>query len=451
MDVRGLGVAVFGMGESGVAVMELLLELGARVRCVDLKRIEELPAQTAARISDAGVPLLAQDERALEGAGLIVLSPGVSPHLPLVAAARARGIAVTGELEFASRFLKGPILGITGSNGKTTVTSLCGRLLAECGIPCQVGANIGRPVAGMAATSRDGVWNVLELSSFMLEMASTLHVRIAAVLNVTPDHLDRHGTMEAYTAAKARIFLNQTASDHAVLNFENGPARGMAAGLPSQVHFFSAGGPAGRGFWMEQGELIANGRYWMPAAEIPLRGRHNVENVLAAGCCAHLAGAPLDGLRRAVAAFPGVEHRLELAAEADGVRWYNDSKATNVDAALKAIAAFDEPLWIILGGRDKGSDYRPLIEPLRARARGVLLIGEAADLIASQFEPSGLPVERCGGMAAAVAHARAHARSGDIVVLAPACASFDQYENYGQRGRHFKELAARAAKKEAWP
>jgi UDP-N-acetylmuramoylalanine--D-glutamate ligase len=448
MDVRGLTVAVVGMGESGAATMDLLLDLGASVRAVDQKRLEQLPAAIAARISNAGVPLVPQDEKAFEGAALIILSPGVSPHLPLLAAARSRGVPVTGELEFASRFLKGPVLGITGSNGKTTVTALCGHLLAHCGIPCQVGANIGRPLAAMIATSRPDQWNVLELSSFMLEMADTLHVRIAAVLNVTPDHLDRHGTMEAYTAAKARILRNQTASDHAVLNYENPPARAMAQGLPSQVHYFNAGGPVGRGFWMEGGSLFADGEFWMPAAEIPLRGRHNIENVLAAGCCASLAGAPLEGLRRGVAAFPGVEHRIEFVAECRGVKWYNDSKATNVDAVLKAVAAFDEPLWIILGGRDKDSDYRPLAEPLRPKARGVLLIGEAADKIASHLGSSGLPLERCGDMAAAVAHARAHARPGDAVLLSPACASFDQYANYGERGRHFKALVNEFSEKE---
>jgi UDP-N-acetylmuramoylalanine--D-glutamate ligase len=440
MDVSGRRVTVFGMGESGAATVELLVERGAKVRAVDQKPPAQLPAWIAAKLDKAGVPLLAQDERAIEDTDLIVISPGVSPQLPILAAARERGIAVTGELEFAAQYLKGPILGVTGSNGKTTVTALCGHLLERSGVACQVGANIGRPLASMIATSRDDQWNVLELSSFMLEMAAALHVRIAAVLNVTPDHLDRHGSFEAYAACKARIFLNHTPDDHAVLNFENEPARAMAQGLPSQVHYFNAGGRVERGFWLEDGQLVANGRFWMPASEIPLRGRHNIENVLAAGCCAHLAGSPLESLRRAVATFPGVEHRIEFVARRCGVAWYNDSKATNVDAALKAIASFDEPIWIILGGRDKGGDYRPLIEPLRGKARGVMLIGEAAPKIAAHFEGAGLPLVHCGDMAAAVAHAGSHARPGDVVLLAPACASFDQYDNYGHRGRHFKEL-----------
>jgi UDP-N-acetylmuramoylalanine--D-glutamate ligase len=364
----------------------------------------------------------------------------VPPQLPLIAEARRRGIAVTGELEFCSRFLRGPVLGITGSNGKTTTTALCGHLLKESGIAVQVGANIGTPLAAMLESSLEDQWNVLELSSFMLELSDTLHVRIAAILNITPDHLDRHGTFENYTSAKRRILRNQTRDDFAVLNADNAPSRESAPDTAGAVFEFSAGGPVRRGFWMDGADLVANGRFWMPRSEVQLQGRHNVENVLAAGCCAHLAGAPLEALRRATASFPGVEHRIEFVRTVDGVRYYNDSKGTNVDATIKALESFDSGIWLILGGRDKNSDYAPLRELIAARGRGVLLIGEAAAIISPYLDGLPVPVTDCGDMATALEHAAARAVPGDVVLLSPACASFDQYSGYNERGRHFKRL-----------
>jgi UDP-N-acetylmuramoylalanine--D-glutamate ligase len=440
MNVGNRQFAIFGMGESGVATAEFLVRRGARVRAVDRKPLNELKPEHARRLEEAGIALARQDEAALEGVDMILLSPGVAPQLALIAEARRRGIAVTGELEFCSRFLRGPVIGITGSNGKTTTTALCGHLLKESGIASQVGANIGTPLAAMLESSREGQWNVLELSSFMLELADSLHVQIAAILNITPDHLDRHGTFENYMAAKRRILRNQTADDFAVLNAENAPSWESAAEAAGTVFEFSAGGPVERGFWMEGVDLIANGRCWMPRSEVQLQGRHNVENVLAAGCCAHLAGAPLEALRRAVASFPGVEHRIEFVRTVNGVRYYNDSKGTNVDATIKALESFDSGVWLILGGRDKNSDYTPLRDLIAARGRGVLLIGEAAAKIAPYLGGLSVPVTDCGGMAAALAYASARAVAGDLVLLSPACASFDQYSGYDERGRHFKSL-----------
>jgi UDP-N-acetylmuramoylalanine--D-glutamate ligase len=427
------------MGESGVATAEFLARRGARVRAVDRKALNELKPEHARRLEQSRIALCAQDEAALEGVEVILLSPGVPPQLPLLAEARRRGIAVTGELEFCSRFLRGPVLGITGSNGKTTTTALCGHLLQESGIAVQVGANIGTPLAAMLESSLEDQWNVLELSSFMLELSDTLHVRIAAILNITPDHLDRHGTFENYTSAKRRILRNQTRDDFAVLNAENAPSRESAPDAGA-VFEFSAGGPVRRGFWMDGADLVANGRFWMPRSEVQLQGRHNVENVLAAGCCAHLAGAPLEALRRAAASFPGVEHRIEFVRTVDGVRYYNDSKGTNVDATIKALESFDSGIWLILGGRDKNSDYAPLRELIAARGRGVLLIGEAAAIISPYLDGLPVPVTDCGDMATALQHAAARAVPGDVVLLSPACASFDQYSGYNERGRHFKRL-----------
>lgn len=447
MDVKSLQFAIFGMGESGVDTAEFLLRRGARVRAVDRKPLQALKPDRALRLEAAGIPLAAQDESALDSVDVALLSPGVSPKLALFDEARRRGIRVTGELEFCSQFLRGPILGITGSNGKTTTTSLCGHLLQASGIPVQVGGNIGTPLAAMLDTSRDDQWNVLELSSFMLELADTLHVTIASILNITPDHLDRHGSLDNYTEAKRRVLRNQTESDAAVLNAGDPLSRESAAFTRAMVHEFSAGGRVERGFWMEGADLIANGEFWMPRSEVQLQGRHNVENVLAAGCCAHLAGAPLAALRRAVADFPGVEHRIEFVRELNGVRYYNDSKGTNVDATIKALESFKSGIWLILGGRDKASDYTPLRPLIEARGRAVLLIGEATEIIAAQLAGVSVPVRSCGDMASAIAYASTRAVPGDVVLLSPACASFDQYSGYNERGRHFKSLVLQLGEK----
>lgn len=438
MDVRGLRFTVFGMAKSGTAICRLLAGHGAIVRAADAKPLSALPG-VGAELEQLGIPFVTQSPEALDNTEYAVLSPGVPADLPLFEDARQRGIRVTGDVEIAARFLSGPIIGITGSNGKTTVTALTGHLLRECGIACQVGGNIGTPLASMVETSRGDQWNVLELSSFQLEHADRLHIRIAVALNVTPDHLDRHHTFENYAGAKAGIFRNQTAEDYAVLNFENETTRAYAQRTAAAVHWFHAGGRVQRGFWMDGGSLYCDDREFMPAAEIPLRGRHNIENVLAAACAAHLAGAPLEGLRAAVRSFPGVEHRIEFVRELNGVGYYNDSKATNVDATLKALESFEGGLWVILGGKDKNSDYRPLIPLLRERARQVLLIGAATEIIADHLGSS-LPLIRCGDLPAAVAHAAAHALPGDTVLLAPACASFDQFTGYEHRGRVFKEI-----------
>jgi len=431
MDVRGKRITVFGMGASGVAVLELLRAHGALVRASDVKPREALPGFDA--------PFVPQSPEALEDCDLAVLSPGVPPDLPVFAAAAQRGIPVVGDVEAASWFLQGPVLGITGSNGKTTTTALAGHLLQTAGIPCQVGGNIGRPLASMAAESRPDQWNVLELSSFQLETSRTLRVQIAAVLNITQNHLDRHHTMENYVAAKARILACQQPGDHAVLNAANPASAALAAQARGRVWWFSAGGARRPGFWQENRVLFAEGEPFMEAREIPLRGRHNLENVLAAACCALLAGAPLEAIREGVRTFAGVEHRIEFVRELDGVQFYNDSKATSVDATRKALESFDGRLWVILGGKDKGSDYRELRELLAERARGALLIGAAAPIIASHLEGA-LPLIACGDLRTAVETAWQRAEPGDTVLLAPACASFDQFSSYEERGRVFKSL-----------
>lgn len=434
MEVRGKRITVFGMASSGVAVLELLGAHGAIVRASDLKPRSELPAFDA--------PFVPQSPEALEDCDMAVLSPGVPPDQPLFAEAARRGVLIAGDVEAASWFLRGPILGVTGSNGKTTTTALCGHLLETAGIPCQVGGNIGTPLASLVASSRDGQWNVLELSSFQLETTLSLRVQIAAILNITQNHLDRHRTLDNYAAAKSRILAWQQPGDCAVLNAGNPGSAALAPLARAEVRWFALGRACPPGFWEESGQLCASGQPFMAAAEIPLRGRHNIENVLAAALCAHLAGAPVEAIGRGVRSFSGVEHRLEFAGEIGGVRFYNDSKATSVDATIKAVESFDGNLWVILGGKDKGSDYTVLGGLLGARAKAALLIGAAASKIAAELGEA-VPLIHCGDLQTAVETAWRQAQPGDTILLAPACASFDQFSGYEERGRFFKSLVHR--------
>lgn len=432
MKLDGAKVVVVGMARSGVAAVELLRQKGAVVRAVDQ---QPSPIQ--------GIDVEPQTAEAFEGADLIVLSPGVPADIAELRGARARGVKIVGDLELASWFLEGQIIGITGSNGKTTTTALTGHILTASSIAAQVGGNIGTPPAQMVASSRPDQWNVLELSSFQLETAETFRAHIGAALNVTPDHLDRHYTMENYAAAKARLFMNQREGDFAVLNHDDAITRGYAARTKGTAVWFSSTHEVSPGAYLDRGRVLLDGEPLMEAAEAPIRGVHNLENIMAAAAMAKLAGASSSQIRAAVMTFGGVEHRLEFVRERNGVAWYNDSKATNVDATLKALAAFPGGLWIILGGKDKNSDYRPLAAPLQEKAHAALLIGAAAEKIRAQLsEESGGEVRMisCRTLEAAVQEAASRAGSGDTVLLAPACASFDQFQNYEHRGREFKRL-----------
>ena len=429
MDLAGKRVTVVGMAKSGHAAVELLLERGAVVRAVDEKPEGAL----------SGIEIEPQSARAFAGADLVVLSPGVPADLELLNDVRARDIPVVGELELAAWFLQGDIIGITGSNGKTTTTALTGHILKESSIPCQVGGNIGTPPSSMVKTSRPDQWNVLELSSFQLETIQRFRAHIGVALNITPDHLDRHHTFENYAAAKGRLFENQQPGDFAVLNADDPVAVAYAAQTPASPVWFSLEKPVDSGAWFENDEVRYDGRFVLQPEDIPLRGRHNVQNVMAAAIAARLAGASLDQIVAAVRTFPGVEHRLEFVRELDGVSYYNDSKATNVDATLKAIEAFPGGIWIILGGKDKDSDYTVLRDPLREKAHAALLIGAAAAKIESHLNET-VRIEHSGTLENAIAAASREAKAGDTVLLAPACASFDQFNNYEHRGKVFKQL-----------
>ena len=435
MKLEGAKVVVVGMARSGVAAVELLRSKGAQVRAVDQNPV------TAGLIN-----VEPQTASSLAGADLIVLSPGVPADLPIVDEQRKKGVKVIGDLELASWFLRGEIIGITGANVKTTTTAMTGHILQHSKIAAQVGGNIGTPPCAMVESSRDDQWNVLELSSFQLETTDTFRAHIGAALNITPDHLDRHYTLERYAAAKGKLFVNQRVADFAVLNADDSICREYASLGEGSPVWFSSTHEVSPGPFLQEGELFLDHELLMAASEVPLRGLHNLENTMAAAAIAKLAGATHAQIRAAVMSFPGVEHRLEFVRETGGLAWYNDSKATNVDATLKAIAAFEGGLWVILGGKDKNSDYAPLAAPLRERARGVLLIGASAGKIEAQLREAGLArdsavaILSCGTLDCAVAMSHRRAQSGETVLLAPACASFDQFENFEHRGREFKRL-----------
>jgi len=445
LELAGKRVLVVGLGKSGLAAAHFLKERGARVTVSDSR-----PATLINELSsllDEGFIVEAGSHGLLtfRRQDLIVVSPGVPMSTPELMTVRAIGAHIIGELELGAQFLEGEVIAITGSNGKTTTTALLGEILKASGRPTLVGGNIGRPVTAMVAETTPETWSVLEVSSFQLETVETFRPRIALVLNITPDHLDRHGTFAAYAAAKAHITERQTTEDFLVLNAEDAPTQGIAAKTRAQVYWFSAQRRIKQGAFVH-GESIffaakegATPEPVMPVAEIGLAGSHNVENVLAAVCAARLAGVPVETVRKAVAAFRAVEHRVEFVRELDGVRYFNDSKATNVDATAKAIAAFSGGILLILGGKDKDSDYAALAPLLRERVKTVITIGSAAEKIEHQLAGV-VKIERAETIERAVALVRERASAGDTVLLAPACASFDQFENYEHRGRVFKEL-----------
>ena len=437
MNLRGKKALVVGMKRSGVASAKLLLREGAHVRATDLKPLADLPEAAA-----LGIPFAQQTSEVFQDCDLIVLSPDVPADLAPLEEARRRGVPVLGEVELAARFLKGRTIGVTGSNGKTTTTSLIGHILRESGVPVQVGGNIGVPVTAMIETSREDGWNVLELSSFQLETIAEFHAHIALALNVTQNHLDRHHTFENYASAKRRLFETQRPGDFAILNADDPVCVSYAQHTAATAQWFSGRRKVEPGAHLCAGKLVLDGKLLMTDTEIPIRGRHNVENVLAASIAAARAGLPHASIAAAVRTFRAVEHRLEFVRNLDGIDFYNDSKATSVDATLKALEAFPGGLWVILGGKDKGLDYGVLRDPLAAKARAALLIGAAAAKIADQIKGA-VPLVDSGTLDAAIAYAWAHAAPGDTVLLAPACASFDQFQSFEHRGETFKNIVNR--------
>jgi UDP-N-acetylmuramoylalanine--D-glutamate ligase len=446
LELKGKKVLVVGLGKSGLAAALFLRHQGAQVTVSDVRSAEALAKD---------IPALLEEGIMVEAGGhglltfrrqdLIVVSPGVPLDTPELVQAKNFGRPVIGELELAARFLQGKIVAITGSNGKTTTTALLGEILSGSGLLTLVGGNIGVPVVGLIDESTPDTWSVLEVSSFQLESTIEFRPTIAVILNITPDHLDRHGSFENYARAKERIFAAQDENDFVVLNADNTPAAEAATRAKSRVYWFSVEHPVEQGAWLQNGFVVyrsakeASVEQVMPLKGIPLKGTHNVENVLAAVVAARLAGVQVEAIRRAIEKFQAVEHRLEYVATINGVEFYNDSKATNVDATAKAVAAFSSGIHLILGGKDKGSDYTLLSQLLRERVSAVYTIGSAAAKIESHLRGV-VSLNSCETLDKAVSAAASAARPGEIVLLAPACSSFDQFENYEQRGRVFKEL-----------
>ena len=483
MELKNKRVLVVGLGKSGMAAALFLRDKGARVTVSDARSAVALAGEIPTLL-DAGIMVEAGGHGLLtfRRQDLIVVSPGVpfdTPELKQVRAYGSLGPPIIGELELASRFLQGKVVAITGSNGKTTTTSLLGKIFADAGGPTLVGGNIGTPVIELVAESirlsrspgeetnagilrsaqndNRQVWSVLEVSSFQLETVVEFHPQIAVVLNITPDHLDRHGTFENYAAMKTRITERQGPGDFLVLNAEDKPTQMVAAKTKAQVYWFSGRRPIKQGAFVHGESILfiprdgAKAEPVMPVAEIPLKGAHNVENVLAAVCAARLGGVAAESIRASVGSFKAVAHRLEFVAALGGVEFYDDSKATNVDATKKALEAFAGGVRLILGGKDKNSDYTELSDLLRARCKVVYTIGSAAEKIERHLAGV-VKIVQAGTLDVAVRKAADEAAAGDVVVLAPACSSFDQFENYEQRGRVFKEIVGRiVAEKESNP
>lgn len=448
MELKDKRVLVVGLGRSGVASALFLKAHGARVTVSDTKSGDDLRNEIPTLL-DHGITVETggHGERTFRGQDLIVVSPGVPVDAPPLVQARSLGEMVIGEIELAAQFLPGPIVAVTGSNGKTTTTTLTGEILAAAGLPTLVGGNIGTPAISLADRAKPETVIVLEVSSFQLETIQAFRPKVAVVLNVTPDHLDRHRTLEAYVNAKARIFENQTGEDFAVLNADDPTCVAMAQRTRAQVFWFSRQKEVKQGAWVREGNILFRDgtgpqeegqRDIMQVSEIPLKGAHNLENVLAAVCAGVLMGCAPEKIRQAVRDFKAVEHRLEFVATIRGVDYYNDSKATNVDATIKALESFPANIHLILGGKDKGSDYSVLNDLLRQRVKRVYTIGAAAAKIESQIKD--VEVVHAETLENALRKAHAVAQEGDVVLLAPACASFDQFKNYEQRGQVFKEI-----------
>jgi len=443
IELAGKRVLVVGLARTGIATALFCAQRGACITATETRGEAEI-GDAIAKLRAAGVRLElgGHREATFLEQDMIIPSPGVPANMPALTAARAKGVITWSEVELASRFLSGRVVGITGSNGKTTTASLIAHILETAQFPTLLAGNIGTPLISRVEESSDTSITVVELSSFQLELTQKFRPNISVWLNLTPDHLDRHGSLEAYGLAKARIFANQTELDAAVLNADD-PGTPPFAPQKPHVFWFSRTKRVAGGAYLRGDEIVfrrdGNDTVLLHRRDIGLRGEHNLENVLAAASAAYLAGAQPAAVASGVRSFAGVEHRLEFVAEIGGASYYNDSKATNVDATLKAMDAFPGRLLLILGGKDKGSDYTLLREALREKVLVAYVIGAAAEKIVGQI--SGVvEIERAETLDRAVQLAAERATAGDTILLAPACASFDQFENYEHRGRVFKQL-----------
>jgi UDP-N-acetylmuramoylalanine--D-glutamate ligase len=444
MELKGKKVLVVGLARTGAAAAQFLLRRGAKVMVSDAKPAAEL-AEILASLQ--GLPLEWELGRHtgpfFADADLIVMSPGVPMDIPALKEARAKGIPVISEVELAFRFLRRPLIAITGTNGKTTTTTLIGEMLRAGGKRVFVGGNIGNPLIGYIDGPQDDEWVVAEISSFQLEGVVELRPKISLLLNVTEDHLDRYDSFDAYIAAKARIFANQKREDYALLNADDSICLRLARELEPQVILFSALHPVSFGSFLTPEEICfqerdgRRDRYELN--HLKIKGAHNLENLMAAIAVGRMCGCPREILQGVMNEFQGIEHRLEWVRRLEGVDYFNDSKGTNVGSVVKSLQSFEDPVILIAGGKDKGGDYGPLHEWVRRRVKGMALIGEAKDRIFSAL--GGLTeTAKLGTLEEAVSWAKSRARPGDVVLLSPACSSYDMFHNYQERGRRFKEI-----------
>jgi UDP-N-acetylmuramoylalanine--D-glutamate ligase len=449
--LEGLRVVVIGLGRSGLAAARLAASKGARVIAADRRSEADLAAAVEeARAAGAEVRCGGHGLELLEGTDLVVVSPGVPPDVPVVAEARRRQIPVWGEIELAWRYCRGRVLGITGSNGKSTVTSMAGTILRASGIPGGTGGNLGAPLTELLADDATDAVHAVELSSFQLETTDSFHADGAVVVNLAPDHLDRYDSFDAYVAAKARLLEGQEPDGFAILNEDDPETGRLMPAVRAELYRFSTQAPVERGAWIHDGilSLSLGGREEaiLAADDLPVRGEHNHANALAAALACRLLGAPPDAVARGLRAYRALPHRLERVGSVAGVEFFDDSKATNLDAAIRAIRSFEPgTVHLILGGRDKGADWAALTEEVLGHVRRVLLVGEAAPAIRRGLADAA-EIEDCGTVEAAVRAGFEKARRGDVVLLSPGCASFDQYRNFEERGDDFKTAVVTLAR-----
>lgn len=444
MELKDKKLLVVGLARTGIALCRFLAEKGARVKFSDAKTAEELaPALKTVEDLPLEMELGKHTLSFFLDADLIVLSPGVPMDLPPLLAAREKGIRIISEVELAFHFLRKPLIAITGTNGKTTTTTLVGQMLRDSGQSAFVGGNIGNPLIEFIARGQPEDWAVAEISSFQLEGIERFRPHISVLLNITEDHLDRYPDFKAYGQAKARIFENQTPEDYAVINADDPLTQAWANRIAPRVFLFSRERIVARGSFLMEGRIGFHGidgvREEFDLSRLQIRGTHNLENLMAAIAVGKICGCANEDLQKSIEQFRGLEHRLEWVRELRGVNFYNDSKGTNVGSVVKSLMSFDEPIWLIAGGKDKGGDYGPLRDLVAEKVKGLALIGEAQDRI---FEALGHLTEavRLKTLEAAVKWAFSRATAGDVILLSPACSSFDMFANYEERGRCFKAI-----------
>jgi len=440
MELQGKKVLVLGLARTGMECARFLVRQGANVLVSDRRYERELKQEMDGL---SGLPIRyhlgGEERRWLDGVDCVIPSPGVAAENPLLREAGARAIPILSEIELAYRFLSAPLIAVTGTNGKSTTTTLIGEMLKASGIPAFVGGNLGAPMIGFISGAWD--WGVVEISSFQLEWVEEFRPRVAVLLNLTEDHLDRYANFTAYCRAKERIFAAQTKDDVAILNRDDPLVWAMGARVGARVVSFG-GSEVNEGIFAVSDAIVwrdGSKEERFPLAAVKLQGVHNVENMMAAIAAAKSAGIARDVIQRALEVFPGLEHRLEFVREKNGARYFNDSKGTNVGAVVKSLAGFSAPVILLAGGVDKGGDYSVLRDGIKQKVRRLVLFGAAKEIIARALGEltETVIVE---DLEAAVRDAAAHARAGDVVLLSPACSSFDQFRNYAERGKVFKSL-----------